>query len=86
MGPEHTMWLPWGGMWIFPIIFIAIIIFLIFMFSGRCGFRTLGSGPGTHHGDGDKSESASDILNKRYASGEITKDEFEQMKNDISST
>ena len=32
----------------------------------------------------EKNETALDILKKRYAKGEITKDQFEQMKKDVS--
>jgi len=32
----------------------------------------------------DKNETALDILKKRYAKGEITKDQYEQMKKDVS--
>jgi len=83
MGPEHAMWWPWGGMWIFPMIFLCVIILVIFMFAGRCGHRPPWSGPGKHYGEGGESESTLDILKKRYAKGEITKDEFEQIKENI---
>ena len=35
--------------------------------------------------DAPYSESAMDILKKRYAKGEISKEEFEKMKNDLRS-
>ncbi|MCH7519458.1 MAG: SHOCT domain-containing protein [Candidatus Dadabacteria bacterium] len=71
-------------MWIFPMIMFAVIIIVVFLFAGRrwgCWFPW--SGPGWYRGEGGKSESALEILKKRYAKGEITKDELEQMKKDI---
>ena len=84
MVPEHAMWWPWAGMWIFPMIMFAVIIIFVFLFAGRgwgCCARWMGSG--RNHSEGGEPESALDILKKRYAKGEITKEEFEQMKKDI---
>ena len=81
MGHENF----WGsGMWIFPIIMMAVMLLFCFGIFGRGGFR-----PPWHHGhyrhdnESAGSETALDILKKRYAKGEITKDEFEQMKKDL---
>lgn len=75
----------WGGMWIFPMImFVIMIIFFLAIF-GRRGCGPMWWGPrGQHRGPGD-SENALEILQKRYAKGEITKEEFNQMKKDIQS-
>lgn len=84
MGPEQIMWWPWAGMWIFPMIMFVLIIIVIFLFTGRRrGCWRSWSGPGRYYGEGGESESALEILKRRYAKGEITKDEFEQMKKDI---
>ena len=79
-----------GGMWIiFPIIMIpTMLAFMYFMFvrGGRRppwqdtdrGYRE----PEAQRGAGAP-QSALDILNRRYAAGEITKEEFDQMKQDL---
>ncbi len=73
MGPG-MMWGWWGIGWIFMIIFWGLLIVgLIFL------IRYLIGAPKT----GKSEESALDILKKRYARGEINKEEFEQKKRDL---
>lgn len=84
MGPEQTMWWPWAGMWIFPMLMFAVLMIVVCLLVGRrWGCWPPWSGRGRYFGEGGGSESALDIVKKRYARGEITKDEFEQMKKDI---
>ena len=81
MGPEYF----WGGgMWIFPLIMLTVMLVVVFLIFGRRGFRP----PGMDHrgygrGERQESESALDILKKRYAKGEITKEEYEEIKKDL---
>lgn len=63
-----------GFGWLFMVLFWALVIlgvvFIFKMISER-------SRPA------EKGETALDILKKRYAKGEITKEEFEKMKDDL---
>ena len=78
MGPGHHWWGDawWhGGMWIYPLIMLTIMLLVIYLVFGRGGWRPPWSG--------ERSETALDILKKRYARGEISKEEFEQIKQDL---
>lgn len=63
----------WGmgcGMWFIPLLTILVIYFLV-----KNNSQTKSR---------QNSESPMEILRKRYAKGEITKEQFEEMKKDIS--
>ncbi len=81
MGPDNGWW---GGFWIFPVIMCIIMMIFFFRRSGRRGFRPPWmQDSDTHHRESTESETALDILKKRYAKGEISKEEFEEMKRDL---
>ena len=64
----------WFVGWIFMILFwAAIILAIIWLYRQIRGTAPVGG------------ETALDILKKRYASGEITKDEFNEMKKELTS-
>jgi putative membrane protein len=83
MGPEY-FWM--HGMWVFPlvmpIVVLTVLLVVVYLIFGRGGFRPPWQNGG-HYEDRPRSEDALDILKKRYAKGEITREEFEQMKKDI---
>lgn len=73
-----------SGMWIFPMIMIVIMLLFAFGIIGRRGFGPpWARGSGSHHRETPDSETPLEILKKRYAKGEVTKEEFDQMKNDL---
>lgn len=68
----------WGGLWMAISILIWIIIaaglaLVVLWFFRRAGRIDRGGG----------GETALDVLKKRYASGEIGKEDFERIKKDI---
>lgn len=69
-----------GGMWIFPLIMFVVVLLFIFLVFGRWSY-----GPFWYHHDRNAypEETPLEILKKRYAKGEITKAEFEQIKKDM---
>lgn len=64
----------YGGMlmWLILLIIAGVILYVVFNRSRKIG------NPGR-----PATESSKEILNKRYAKGEITKEEFERLKKDI---
>ncbi len=78
------MWGSWGyghgwGMPFFgvgPFLSLVIIAGVIYFF-----FRQ--DGPLRGRSPGEQGDSARDILDRRYARGELTKEQYEQMKRDL---
>ncbi len=70
-GYGHMMNHPYGGitMWITTILLVAVLGFGAYFFFKKGGTFN--------------NESALDILKKRYAKGDISKEEFEEMKKNL---
>ncbi len=83
----HPDYVWWGPMWFFPmvmpIIMLVVLLLCLYFIFGRGGFRPPWHNADRPYSHGGEGESALEILKKRYARGEITKDEFEQMRKDI---
>ena len=64
----------YGGMFMGMLLLVILVAVAIFWFAREAKSKTNGQMSG---------ETPLDILKKRYAGGEITKDEFERMKKDL---
>jgi len=64
----------YGGMfmWLILIVIVGIVLYLVFNQSKRSGNRP----------DSER-ETPTEILKRRYAKGEITREEFDRLKKDI---
>jgi len=71
----HMMTYGYGGgfMWLIVLVLVGIVIYFLFQIS-----KSKGS-------DGSIIETPLDILKKRYAKGEIDKEEFDRKKKDLES-
>ena len=72
-------------MWIFPIVMILFLLVVVYLLFGRTGLRPPGPYPDRDFIERTHLESPIDILKRRYVQGEITKEEFDQMRKDLSS-
>ena len=73
----------WGaGMWMFPAAMIVVMLVMAFLVCGR-GIRGLCGHTARHPWDGDSREDSLEILRRRYAKGEVTKEEFERIRSDL---
>ena len=70
----------WGFGWVFMILFWSLVIWGVAMLLHR-GSRGCSGMMHDHSGHGG--EPALDILKRRYAKGEITREDFERMRKDI---
>ncbi len=84
-GWMHDM-MGWGG-WMIPwgwILIVILVVILIYALAGRGGQRPSDSSGALYKGKTQDVETPLDILKKRYARGEISREDFEQMKKDLS--
>ncbi len=75
-GTMHWWMIGWMGP-IFMVVFLGLVIVAIAYF-----IRWLASSPRRSHGP-QAQDSAMEILRNRYARGDISKEEFEQKKKDL---
>ncbi|MDA4117416.1 MAG: SHOCT domain-containing protein [Thaumarchaeota archaeon] len=74
-GQPFYPWFPFGSFWIWPLFGLFFIFFAAKWF--------LWGGWGWRSGYWYYGEAAGSILSERYARGEITKEQFEQMRKDL---
>jgi len=70
-------WIGWWFMGWMPFLWIVFLILVVFLF-----FRVLGS-PNERGGRGSGAETAEEILRRRYARGEIEREEYDRKLDDL---
>lgn len=78
----YAWWSGFPWMWIFPVMFFLAIIFMVFFFTL---FLRGGGGPfwRQHGRNNELRKTPRQILDRRYAGGEITKEQYEEMKRNL---
>ncbi len=85
-GPWHMMWGygydgagPFWGMFPMMLLFLILMCIVVFFFARGCmGAHRHWGPPGSHWGD--PTQSALQILNERFAKGEIQRPEYDEKK------
>jgi putative membrane protein len=71
----------WGDMWMFPVGMLIVMLIMAFVVCGGGARRLWHAAYGIRAGG--SRETPLEILQRRYATGEITKEEFERIRNDL---
>ncbi|HEX2829193.1 MAG TPA: SHOCT domain-containing protein [Burkholderiales bacterium] len=74
-GPWNMPWEAFPWMWIFPLTFLMVLLLVLFRGPGRfiCAGR----------GASNDATSAREILDRRYARGEISREDHQRMRKDV---
>ncbi len=83
MDPTWGIYFPM--FWIFPLLGVIFMVVMMIMMFRRGGMGCMPFGGGAGHRMHDRHEMPRQILDRRYASGEITKEQYERMRHDIES-
>ena len=67
---------PWGLHWIFPLLVVALIAWAVIVLTRSVA--------GRREPEGDGTQRALAIVKERYARGEISREEFETLRKDLS--
>jgi putative membrane protein len=78
MGSWGSGWMGWFGS-VMHLLFWGLVVFVLFLLARRLWSSSQSSS------EVMRNEAPMDILKRRYASGEIDREEFEQKKQDLSS-
>jgi len=70
--------------WFFPVLCLIFMIGMMFLMFRYGGCMSMFRGPRT--GRGDERETPRQLLDRRFASGEIAKDQYETLKRALQSS
>lgn len=70
-------------MWIFPLMMIAVMLVAIYLIFGQQELRLPWENFGRYQAGRNELETPLEIARKRYARGEISREELEQIERDL---
>ncbi len=83
-GYDFDMMPGWGGMWFGPVvmflIFVALVVVVVWLFRAAAG-----SGSSSRGGAVIRNSNAREVLDERYAKGEIDDEEYQRRRSAIES-